>query len=113
MIVKAAELLDFVDTPQQHVVLTATGQRFVGVSPNEQAALWRQQLLQLRLFRLAYDAAMTRADRTIDRDFVLETIVTRMPSENYELVFNTFVRCARFGRLFHHDPQTQQLRLIE
>jgi len=113
LIVKAAELLDFVDTPQQHVVLTATGQRFVGVSPDEQAALWRQQLLQLRLFRLVYDAAMTRADRTIDRDFVLETIVTRMPSENYELVFNTFVRWARFGRLFHHDPQTQQLRLIE
>jgi len=102
-----------VDTPQQHVVLTPTGQRFVGASPDEQAAIWRQQLLQLRLFRLVYDAAMTRADRTIDRDFVLETIVTRMPSENYELVFNTFVRWARFGRLFHHDPQTQQLRLIE
>ena len=56
---------------------------------------------------------MTRPDRTIDRDFVLETIVTRMPSENYELVFNTFVRWARFGALFDYDPETHHLRLIE
>lgn len=56
---------------------------------------------------------MTRPDRTIDRDFVLETIITRMPSENYELVFNTFVRWARFGGLFEYDTENHQLRLIE
>jgi len=40
-------------------------------------------------------------------------IITRMPSENYELVFNTFVRWARFGGLFDYDVETHQLRLIE
>jgi len=112
LIVKAGELLDFVDTPQQLVVLTAVGQRFAEAAPTEQAAIWRQQLLQLRLFRIVCDAAMTRPDRTIDRDFVLETIVTRMPSEDYELVYNTFVRWARFGELFQIDPATHRLRLI-
>jgi cobalt-zinc-cadmium resistance protein CzcA len=112
LIVKAAELLDLVDTPQQLVVLTTIGQRFAS-APDEQAAIWRQQLLQLRLFRIVADAALTRPDRTIDRDFVLETIITRMPSEDYELVYNTFVRWARFGALFQFDPATHRLRLME
>jgi len=112
LIVKAAELLDLVDTPRQVVILTEIGTRFVAASADEQAKIWRQQLLTLRLFRIVHDAAMTRPDRTVDRDFVLETIVTRMPSENYELMFNIFVRWARFGGLFNYDPGTQRLRLI-
>ena len=102
-----------IDTPRQSVVLTATGRRVATATPDGQAAIWRQQLLQLRLFRIVHDAARTRPDRTIDRDFVLETIVTRMPSEDYELVFNTFVRWARFGALFAYDAETHRLRLIE
>jgi heavy metal efflux system protein len=113
LVVKAAELLDFVDTPRHLVVLTAVGRRFVEAAPDGQATLWRQQLLQLRLFRIVYDAAQTRPDRTIDRDFVLETIVTRMPSEDYEVIFNTFVRWARFGALFHYDPVTHRLRFVD
>jgi cobalt-zinc-cadmium resistance protein CzcA len=112
LIVKAAELLDFADTPGQLVVLTTTGQRFIAAGADAQAAIWRQQLLQLRFFRVICDAAMTRVDRTIDRDFVLETIATRMPSENYELVYNTFVRWARFGGLFQFDTATHRLRLM-
>jgi NitT/TauT family transport system ATP-binding protein len=113
LIIKAAELLDFVDTPRQLVVLGVIGRQLIQATPDDQARIWRRQLLQLRLFRIVHDAAMTRPDRTIDRDFVLETIVTRMPNENYELVFNTFVRWARFGALFHYDPETHHLRLIE
>ena len=47
--------------------------------------------------------------KEVDRGFVLETIVTRMPYENYEKVFNTLVRWARFGGLFSYDEQTQRL----
>ena len=52
-------------------------------------------------------------DRAVDSDFVLETIVTRMSYENYERVFQTFVRWARFGELFAYDETTQRLTLIE
>jgi len=112
LIVKAAELLDLVDTPRQVVVLTEVGRRFVAAAADERAKIWREQLLTLRLFRIVHDAAMTRPDRTIDRDFVLETIVTRMPNEDYEVVFNIFVRWARFGGLFQYDLATQHLRLM-
>src|SRR5262249_59285089 len=49
-IVKAGELLGFVDTPQHLVTLTNAGQRFVAADADERAQLWRDQLLRLRLF---------------------------------------------------------------
>ena len=47
----------------------------------------------------------------MDSDFVLETIVMCMPYENYEKVFNTFIRWARFGGLFLYDEATQRISL--
>jgi hypothetical protein len=71
----------------------------------------RAQLLRLPLFQIVHDVVQQWADRGSDRDFVLETIVTRMPQENYAQVFGTFVRRVRFGWLFEYDTETQRLRL--
>ena len=67
--------------------------------------------MQLGLFRDVHEVLQRQPDRSIDRDFVLETIITRMPYENYQRVFNTFVRWARFGELFAYDPSAQRLTL--
>jgi hypothetical protein len=47
--------------------------------PSSSCFAARAQLLRLRLFRIVHDVVQQRADRSSDRDFVLETIVTRMP----------------------------------
>src|SRR5262249_40536580 len=47
-IVKAAEMLDFIDTPGHLVVLTRHGWGFVASDPQERQARWREQLLKLR-----------------------------------------------------------------
>ncbi len=110
-VVKAAEMLDFVDTPKSVVVLAAAGQRFVQASPEERTALWREHLLRLRLFRDVRDALRREPARRLDRDFVLETVIMHMPQENYERVFNTFVRWARYGDLFDYDEASEVLSL--
>jgi cobalt-zinc-cadmium resistance protein CzcA len=110
-VVKAAEMLGWVDTPGSRVILTPRGRAFVAAGPDDRRALWREQLLQLRLFRDIRDVLERQPDRSIDRDFVLETIITRMPYENYQRIFNTFVRWARFGELFAYDPSEQRLTL--
>jgi cobalt-zinc-cadmium resistance protein CzcA len=112
-VVKASEMLDFVDTPGPIVALTARGRQFVEAAPEARRGLWREQLLTLGLFREIYDLLQREADQTIDRDFVLETIVTRMPYENYEKVFNTLIRWARFGGLFAYNETAQQISLGE
>lgn len=45
------------------------------------------------------------------RDFVFETIAMMLPSENYERMFETLVRWARFGDLFAYDEDTEFLSL--
>jgi cobalt-zinc-cadmium resistance protein CzcA len=111
-VVKASEMLGFVDTPGHIVALTPKGGQFVGASADARRAVWREQLLTLGLFREIHDLLQREPDHAIERDFVLETIVTRMPYENYEQIFNTFIRWARFGGLFAYDETAQQVSLV-
>src|SRR5438309_1067484 len=110
-IVEAAEMLDFVDTPKRMVVLDPPGKRFVRASAEERQVLWRGQLLKLRLFREVYE--VLQRERTMDKDILLETIVMSMPHENYEKIFETFIRWARFGNLFAYDETTETISLQE
>ena len=102
-VVEAAELLDFVDTPKRQVVLEPEGGRFVKAVAGERKVIWREHLMRLPLFQTVYDVILRQPGHAVDRDFVLETIVMHLPRENYEKVFSTFVRWARFGNLFAYD----------
>jgi NitT/TauT family transport system ATP-binding protein len=112
-VVRAAELLDYVDTPKRMVVFEPEGQRFVRATPEERKAIWREHLLRLRLFHDIHEVLRREPNHEIDRDFVLETIVMHMPQENYEKIFATFIRWARFGDLFAYDEKTQMIALQE
>jgi len=83
-VVKAAEMLNFVDTPKSTVILEPLGKRFVLASAEDRKAIWREQLLTLSLFKEIHDVLQRQRKHRIDRDFILETIVIRLPQENYE-----------------------------
>jgi NitT/TauT family transport system ATP-binding protein len=110
-VVKAAEMLDFIDTPKRWAVLEPLGYQFVRAAPDERKTMWREQLLKLHLFRQVRDALRRQSEHILERDFVLETIIMQMPQENYETVFHTFVRWARFGSLFSYDETTEVISL--
>ncbi len=112
-VVEAAELLDYVDTPKRMVVLEPNGKRFLRGTGEERQVIWREQLLKLRLFRDVYDALQRDPDHTIPEDFLKETIVLNMPHENYETIFQTFIRWARFGNLFDYDESEGTISLPE
>ena len=108
-VVKAAEMLDFVDTPRRTVVLEAEGRRFVEAPPAERTAIWRERLLKLRLFRQLVSAMEREPDRRIERDAVLEILAIAMPQEDVERVFATLVRWAQAGDLFGYDDRSEEL----
>lgn len=110
-ITKAAELLNFVDTPKQDVVLTTSGRSFVKADPEARKDLWREQLLKLRLFQDVYGLLTQQPDRSIGADAVRELIILAMPRENYEVMFDTMVRWARFGNLFAYEEDADRLSL--
>jgi NitT/TauT family transport system ATP-binding protein len=112
-IVKAAEMLDLVDTPKRLVVLEPDGKRFVTASPPDRQALWRQHILRLRLFHDVYEACKKQPRREIDDDFVRDLIALHMPQESNERVFQTFLQWVRFGDLLDYDEATEKLSLAE
>jgi len=112
-IVQAAEMLNFVDTPRRMVVLDRPGQRLVQATADERKALFREQLLALGLFKAIHATLRRAPGHCVDRDFVLETIILRMPQEHPEEIFETFISWARFGNLFAYDETTETISLQE
>ena len=110
-VVKAAEMLDLVDTPKRTVVLEAQGRRVVAAPPAERTAIWRERVLTLRLFRQIAAALERAPDRRVERDAVLEILAIAMPQENVERVFDTLVRWAQAGGLFDYDERAEELTL--
>ncbi len=112
-ITKAAEMLDFVDTPKRNVVLEPLGKKVVSVSPEERLELFRQALLRLRLFREVRGMLERSGKKEVEADLVYEVLAINLPHENYEALFETLVRWGRFGELFTYDENTKRLALPE
>jgi len=106
--VKAAEMLDLVDTPRRLVVLTPLGQRFAAAPPADQQRLWREGLLQLRLFKVTRELMELRGGELTRKELLLE-IANRLPTEDPETTFDTLVAWARFGSLFHYSEEQGRL----
>ena len=111
LVVKAAEMLDFVETPKRLVNLSPDGQRFVKGNQEERKTVWREQLLKLRLFREIHQTISRQRDREADKELILEKIVIALPTENMDKTFETLVRWARFGRLFSYNERSEKFML--
>jgi len=108
-VVKAVELMDFVDTPKRLVVLTPDGKRFVKATSQQRQVIWREQLLKLRIFKQVYDMMLKHPRKKLDADVAQEVIIFNLPSENYEKTFETFAHWAQFGNLFAFDEAERKL----
>ncbi|HEY7425909.1 MAG TPA: efflux RND transporter permease subunit [Gemmataceae bacterium] len=109
-VAKAAELLNFVTTPHRQVALEYEGRRFVKASRADRKAIWRDRILQLRLFRVTQEM-LRRQGGPIDSEVVQETLILNLPEEDYEKEFAIFVDWARYGDLFAYDETTEQISM--
>jgi NitT/TauT family transport system ATP-binding protein len=108
-VVKAAEMLDLVDTPKRMVQLTPTGLRFVKALLPERKEIWRLELLRIRLFKDVADMLERAPGHVVDREVVLETIAVLLPSEDYEKTFDRLISWGRFGGVFGYDDDSERL----
>lgn len=111
-IVKAAEMLELVETPGQRVVLSAAGRRFLQADARGRQAVWGEELLKLRLFREVVSLVQGQPDQELDAMVVEEALVTQLPQENHETLFDTVVRWGRFGNLFTYDESSQRIATL-
>jgi NitT/TauT family transport system ATP-binding protein len=108
-VVKAAEMLDFVDTPKRMVALAADGRRFLQATPEGRKAAWREQLLKLRLFRDLVEVIGRQPRHEVECEFVLELLALSLPGENQERMFETAASWGVFGELFEYDEERGRL----
>jgi NitT/TauT family transport system ATP-binding protein len=108
-VVKAAELLDLVDTPKENVVLEPGGHKFLDQSVPDRKREIRERVWRLRIFRDIVDQLERARDREIDEDHILSTIALRLPYEDTERVFRTMVNWGRHADLFDHDVDRKKL----
>jgi NitT/TauT family transport system ATP-binding protein len=111
-VVKAAELLDLVDTPKNRVVLTEPGQALVAAAPREKPFLFRRQVLGLGTFVTVVRDLARREGSSARGEDVRELLARRLPSEATEALFETLVNWGRFGQLFDYDAGADELLLF-
>ena len=110
-LVKAAELLDFVDTPKHTVVMTPIGKQFLDAKVNERKRLINQQLRTLQLFQRLCELLKSQENFAADEDLVLEELAVWLPTERPQNMFKTIVRWGRYAELLGYNADERKLYL--
>jgi NitT/TauT family transport system ATP-binding protein len=111
-VVKAAEMLNLIDTPKNMVVLTDIGYRLLDADINRRKEILKQQLLGLGTFCLTFRILTEARDRRLPAEVVQEELAVRLPTQEVDAVLKTVIDWGRFVELFTYDADAQELRLV-
>jgi NitT/TauT family transport system ATP-binding protein len=106
-LVKAAEILEFVNTPKDEVQLTELGKNFIAADSDTRAKIFAEQVKKLRLFHIIL--GYLEVQEEIDRDTVMKDISTALPYENPEKILETMIAWGRYAGLMDYDTNTEML----
>jgi NitT/TauT family transport system ATP-binding protein len=112
-VVKAAELLGFVQTPQHDVIITALGREVVGGSTPDQKRLVREQLLKLKVFELLVRLIRVQEDQHLKEEELLRELQAAMPHEKTRSLFRTLLSWGRYAEIISYDQRRHVIRLFE
>ncbi|MBI3468462.1 MAG: nitrate/sulfonate/bicarbonate ABC transporter ATP-binding protein [Planctomycetes bacterium] len=114
-VIMAGEMLDFLDTPREIVVLTDLGRRFLSQDINARKTLFREQMLKLLLFRTLVERLEKAEEHELPREIVEEELVMHdaATSATASELFEKIVAWGRFGELLGYSSDTEMLRLID
>lgn len=111
ILAKAAELLDFVDTPKNQIVLTDLGRAFVRADVNGRKRFIHRQLMQLKIAQIFHQRLSLMPDRTMSVDDALTAIHEWLPNEDSHKVLHTLIQWGRYGELFGYNADDKQVYL--
>ena len=106
-LVKAAEILEFVDTPKDEVRFTELGRKFIAADSDTRKEIFAEQVQKLRLFHIIL--GYLEVQEEIDSETVIKDISTALPYENAEKVLQTMIAWGRYAGLMDYDANTQMV----
>ena len=110
-VMKAAEVLGFVDTPRGDIVLEPLGKQFLESDMNQRKLILRERLKQHGLFSYLIRLLRGQEDRFLPKEVVVEHLAMLLPNENPERLFTTIVGWGRFAELFGFNKDEDRFYL--
>ncbi len=111
-VVKAAELLDLVDTPKNDVLLTDLGKKVVAAPYDGKILLLRPQILSLGTFCLLVRELARDPDTPMPGEALRDVLAASLPTVSASELLDTMVNWGRAIQIFEYDTNTDQLALF-
>jgi NitT/TauT family transport system ATP-binding protein len=110
-VVKAGEMLEFLDSPKNLVVLTDAGRQFLDADVNARKLLFRQQLEKLGTFRFVRQLLEESAGHALSKEIVEEELCVRLCTEDIPKLIDVIINWGRYAELFGYEPDSEKLYL--
>lgn len=111
MAIKAAELMDLVDTPHHRVLLTKLGQQVADGDVNERKRVVRGQLKSLKLVQMLIHMLENQPETELPYDQLIEWVQSKVPALNPKTSLDTLIDWGRYGEIFRFNSDTAILSL--
>jgi len=110
-VMKTAEILGFVSTPNGDVVLEPLGKQCLESDVNQRKLIIRERLKKLGLFAYLMRLLRAQEDRAVEKELVLEHLAMLLPNEPPDKMFSTVVNWGRFAELFGYNKDDDRFYL--
>lgn len=97
LVIKAAEMLDFVYTPGTDVVLKALGKKMIEIDMNSKKKILLNQLRKLSLFEHVRKTLLAQEDNRMTKEKFMEALTEALPKERVDQLFQTVLDWGRWG----------------
>ena len=103
-LVKAAEILELIDTPKDEVRFTELGRRFVAADRAGRRTIFAEQVFKLRLFHIII--ALLHEHEEVEAERVIKDIGSALPYDSPEKIFQTMIAWGRYAGLMDFNANT-------
>lgn len=110
-LVKAAELLELVDTPKQRVILTDLGRHFVEGDINVRKRMLHELFGSLRIVQMTANLLRKDEELRLPIEALHERVQEWLPNENPYQIVHVLVSWGRFAEYFGYNDDTKEVYL--
>jgi NitT/TauT family transport system ATP-binding protein len=110
-VVKAGEMLEFLDSPKNLVVLTDPGRQFLDADVNGRKNLFRRQLEKLTTFQFLRKLLEEAHGQELSKEIVEEELCVRLCTEDIPKLIDVIINWGRYAELFGYAPDSERLYL--
>ena len=112
LIIKAAEVLGFVDTLGGDLVMLPLGKQIIEVPVNEKKKLIAGQVRQLPLFVHFHDFLDQRENKSAARQEIMDEVQRILPTERPKPQYDALLNWGRYAEIFSYNRDEDIFQLV-